>query len=70
EVLLAPDLRIGSFLDQKSVHALVARHAEGIDTSRDELILALLMLEVCLVDTLPRELGKPVSTRERIVLPA
>ncbi|MGZ4462562.1 MAG: asparagine synthase (glutamine-hydrolyzing) [Gaiellaceae bacterium] len=70
EVLLAPDLRIGSFLDQKSVHALVARHAEGIDTSRDELILALLMLEIWLVDTLPRELGTPVSTRERIVLPA
>lgn len=66
EVLLGPDLRIGSFLDQKTIRRLVTRHVEGIDTSRDELIIALLMLEVWLAETLPRALGEPVSTRERL----
>ena len=70
EVLLAPDLRIGSFLDQESIRGLVTRHVEGIDTSRDELIVSLLMLEVWLADTLPRALGTPVATRERIILSA
>jgi asparagine synthase (glutamine-hydrolysing) len=70
EVLLESDLRIGPFLDQGAVRALVTRHAEGIDTSRDELIVALLMLEIWLADTLPRALGKPVSPREQIALSA
>jgi asparagine synthase (glutamine-hydrolysing) len=70
EVLLAPDLQIGSFLDQESIRGLVTRHVEGIDTSRDELIVALLMLEVWLADTLPRALGAPVANRERIMLSA
>ena len=70
EVLFAPELKIGSFLDQGEIRALVMRHVEGIDTTRDELIMALLMLEVWLADTLPRALNTSAPPRERIALPA
>ncbi len=70
EVLFAPELKIGSFLDQGEIRALVMRHVEGIDTTRDELIMALLMLEVWLSDTLPRALNTSAPPRERIALSA
>jgi asparagine synthase (glutamine-hydrolysing) len=54
DYLLAPSPRYAEFIDRGTVAKMVARHADGTDTSHSRLLLSLLMLEIWLVDYLPR----------------
>jgi hypothetical protein len=54
DYLLAPEPRYADFIDRGTVARMVARHADGTDTSHGRLLLALLMLEVWLAEYLPR----------------
>ncbi len=61
DYLLAPEPRYADFIDRRTVARMVARHADGTDTSHGRLLLALLMLEVWLAEYLPRA-RHPVSS--------
>ena len=54
DYLLDPSPRYAEFIDRDTVAAMVARHADGTDTSHGRLLLSLLMLEIWLSDYLPR----------------
>ena len=54
DYLLAPEPRTGEFLDRKTVAGLVRGHAAGSPDVDARLLLAILMLEIWLAETLPR----------------
>jgi asparagine synthase (glutamine-hydrolysing) len=66
DYLLDPSPRYAEIIDQRVVRRLVADHASGADQRNAYALLAILMLEVWLSSFLPRALGAPVPSRERI----
>ena len=60
DYLLAPDPRYAAFLDRAEVQRHVDAHRTG-DASRQQLLLAVLMLEVWLSEYLPRATAAPSS---------
>ncbi len=69
DYLLGASPKYAQLLDRKGVQAIVAQHAAGRRGAAGPL-LAILMLEVWLSSFLPRALGRPEPTRERIRISA
>jgi asparagine synthase (glutamine-hydrolysing) len=68
DYLLGPEPRYEAFLDRSAVESLVREHGAG--TSRGDLLLPILVLEIWLSSVLPRALGPREDAREQIRLSA
>jgi asparagine synthase (glutamine-hydrolysing) len=68
DYLLQPQPRYAEVLHPKAVRALVQRQATGSGGPDQQLLLAILMLEVWLSTYLPRGLSAPAGQRERVTL--